>query len=268
MNRISKFFPYKITKKKPPIFIGGEGRSGTTLMRAMLNNHPKIFCGPETHFFTDKDFISFYNSLQTKYTGRISEYNENVHDEVNEMYSGIINNFFTKHANKYNKERWADKTPYNVKSIDFLLDVFDGDIKFIHMIRDGRDVAASIISMPWGPKTIEEAAHSWSSIIKNTRKHVGKDYYLEIKYEDLVLKQDVILREICDFIDERFVASMLEFYNSENLGGTKESSFSQIKQPLYDKAIARWEKDLTSSQVKKFLAIAGEELDLLGYYVK
>ena len=264
---ISRFKNFTRNKKKKnqPIFIGGEGRSGTTLMRAMINNHPNIFCGPETHFFIDKNFIDYHDIMVNHYSNRISEYNEDVRDEVNQMYRGMINNFFTKHMNANKKKRWADKTPYNIKVIDFFLDVFEGNIKFIHMIRDGRDVAASIITMPWGPKTVREAAHNWSSIIQNSRKHVGKDYYLEVRYEDLVKEETKVLKEVCEFLDEDFNEHMLDYYKDERLGGADESSYKQITQPLYNKSIGRWKKDLTSKEKRDFMKVAGETLKMLGY---
>jgi hypothetical protein len=264
---INKIKILRRNRKKPPqpIFIGGEGRSGTTLMRAMINNHPKIFCGPETHFFIDKNFIDYHDVMVNHYSNRISEYNENVRDEVNQMYRGMINNFFTKHMNANKKRRWADKTPYNVKVIDFLLEVFEGNIKFIHMIRDGRDVASSITTMPWGPKTVKEAAHNWTTIIANTRKHVGKDYYIEIKYEDLVREETKILKEVCEFLGEDFNQQMLDYYKDEGLGGSDESSYNQIIQPLYTKSIGRWKKDLSTKEQKDFMEVAGETMRTLGY---
>lgn len=250
---------------KFPIFIGGEGRSGTTLMRAMLNSHPRIFCGPETHFFIDQKFIDFHNILLKNYANQISEYNENVHEEVNQMFRGMINDFFTKHMKKNKKKRWADKTPYNIKHIDFLLEVFEGNMKFIHMIRDGRDVAASLLTMPWGPPTIEGAAHSWNTIIENSRKHLGKKYFIEIKYEDLINNEVKVLKGVCKFLKEDYDKRMLDYYKEEDLGGSKESSYKQIKQPLYKNSIGRWQRDLTEEQIEIFMDIAGKSMRSLKY---
>lgn len=250
---------------KPPIFIGGEGRSGTTLMRAMLNNHPNIFSGPETHFFIDEDFIKYRDKLIEKYAYRIREYNEDAVSEVNEMYRGMINNFFSKYMKKNNKKRWAEKTPYNIKHIDFLLEVFEGNIKFIHMIRDGRDVAASLLTMPWGPPTIEGAAESWNSIIENSRKHLEKKYFIEVKYEDLINNEVKVLKRVCKFLKEDYDGRMLDYYKDDDLGGSKESSYKQIKQPLYKNSIGRWQNDLTESQIDIFMNIARKSMRSLKY---
>lgn len=262
----------RILKRVPddgyPIFIGGEGRSGTTLMRAMLNNHPKIACGPETHFLNDPDFQNLYNQIVAKYSHRIVEYDPSPEHAVSEMYAAMISSFFSKYARAHSKSRWADKTPHNVKSIDFLLKVFQGKMKFIHMIRDGRDVAASILEMDWGPNTIEDAAYRWKEIITNSRKHLGQDYFFELKYEDLVMDTENSLRRICAFVSERFHPSMLQYYKNDTLGGNKESSYLQIRKPVYGKAIGRWKQDLTKGQIKSFMKIAGDIIELLGYEYK
>lgn len=260
--------PFKKTKiNKYPIFIGGEGRSGTTLMRAMLNNHPKIACGPETHFLNDPDFQKLLDILIERYSYRIREYNTFPEQEFCEMYASMISSFFEKYASARSKGRWADKTPYNIKSVDFLLKVFQGQIRFIHMVRDGRDVASSILTMDWGAKTVEEAAERWKNIIMNSRKHLGENYFFELKYEDLVMNQEDSLRKVCKFIGEKFHPSMLEYYKDDALGGEKESSYSQIRKPVYNKAIGRWKKDLTPKQVKKFMKVAGDTIELLGYEI-
>ena len=77
------------------------------------------------------------------------------------------------------------------------------------MIRDGRDVASSILKMNWGPNTIEDVADRWRKIILDTRKYVGEPYYLELKYEDLI--NDVLhtLDKVCSFIGEKFDQKML-----------------------------------------------------------
>lgn len=248
-----------------PIFIGGEGRSGTTLMRAMLNCHPKIACGAETHFLTDQDFIKLYDLLLERYSARFAEYTADPSEKVNEMYRAMINAFYDDYTKKQGKIRWADKTPYNIKVIDFLLKVYSDKIKFIHLIRDGRDVATSMLKMEWGPNTIQEAARSWKEIIQGSRKHLGKDYYIEVKYEQLIAESDKTLKEVCNFIGERYSDKMLDYYKKKDMGGERESSFKQVSKPLYTTSVQKWEVELSRDEIKSYEEIAGEELVMLGY---
>lgn len=249
-----------------PIFIGGEGRSGTTLMRVMLNNHRSIACGPETQWFLDPGFTGLYEIIKEKYQPNLISYDEPPEELLNRMFRAFISSHHGQYASKQGKKRWADKSPYNIKKIDFFLKVFDYQMKFIHMVRDGRDVISSLVTMDWGPQSIEEAAKSWHTIIRNSRRHIGKDYFLEIRYEDLIRDPEHILRKVCEFLNIRFDKNMLNFYKQgESIGGSHESSYDQVRKPIYSSSIGRWKRDLSAEQVKVVTEICIESLKSLGY---
>lgn len=253
------------SKSKEPIFIGGEGRSGTTLMRAIINSHPNIICGSETHCFTNDSLKEYYRQCKEGYRARIAEFDPDPEHKINLMFQSMFNNFFGEYAKTHNKARWADKTPYNIKSIDFYLDVFEGNIKFIHMIRDGRDVALSMLGMTWGPQTVEDAANSWKDIILESRKHVGKPYFIEIKYEDLIRSPAETVKRVCHLLGERYYPKMLDESSRDVESGRSESSYSQIVRPLYGSSVYRWKKEMDNSQLKSFMSIAGDVIVDLGY---
>ncbi len=248
-----------------PIFIGGEGRSGTTLMRVILDSHPNIACGPETHLFQDPKLAELYQYYLTNWGDRIKKYSDKPEEYLGDCFAQMIACFFTAYAKQKNKPRWADKTPYNILALDFYLRIFRS-IKFIHMIRDGRDVVCSLLTMDWGPKNMIEAAKSWKSCIETGMKHRGRDYYLEMQYEALVDDLEKNIRLVLEFLAEPFDEKLLSYYKmNHDLGG--ESSSHQVSKPIYSSSIGRWKKELSAKDLDLFYSIAGDTLKDLDYKI-
>ncbi|GBF33419.1 sulfotransferase domain superfamily [Desulfocucumis palustris] len=253
-----------------PIFVGGEGRSGTTLMRVILDSHPNICCGPETHFFIDGKMEFWCKHITETYINRILEYYDNPYETMARCFGKILSSFHRPYMKRKNKVRWADKTPYNIYSIDFLNTAFP-DMQFIHVIRDGRDVAASMLSMPWGPKNIGEIATNWRSCIIIGRKFgTAHKNYLEVKYEDLIYSFKPTLMNVFNFLGEPWSEDVLNYHLYEHDLGNKysgESSADQVTKEIYSHQIGRWKKELTKEQVDEFIAIAGNGLLAAGYKI-
>ena len=86
------------------------------------------------------------------------------------------------------------------------------EARFVHIIRDGRDVSLSHMRMNWGPETFEQSARLWRNRIRRTRKMAKTTkHYMEIHFEDLVQAQ-VVLRRICDFVELEFDPVMLDYH--------------------------------------------------------
>lgn len=253
---------------KGPIFIGGEGRSGTTLMRVILDSHPNISCGPETQFFIDGKMESLYITLTELYQDRIMEYYNSPHDIMAQCLGAVLGSFHKPYMERRKKVRWADKTPYNILSINFLNKAFP-DMQFIHMIRDGRDVVASMLTMPWGSKNIVEIAMNWSNCIKTGRNFgAAHKNYMEVKYEDLINSFKPTLMNVFQFLGEPWSDNVLHYHLHEHDYGDKyvyESSADQVKNAIYSHQAGRWKKELTKEQIAEFMAAAGDTLIEAGY---
>ena len=118
-----------------PIFIIGCGRSGTTLLRMMLDSHPRISAGEETKFLTDlQPIVGEHWSLLSAY-GFSREW---WLDRIRAFYG----DFQAEYLAKRGKQRWAEKTPGYTFHLDFIAELFP-DAQYVHVIRDGRDVALS-----------------------------------------------------------------------------------------------------------------------------
>lgn len=148
----------------------------------------------------------------------------------------------------------------------------------IHVIRDGRDVVCSLLTMNWfDPQTgkpldytrdCRKAAEYWAASVTRGRQ-AGNDpavapRYYEIRYEDIVKEPVVTLKKLFEFIGEPWDERVLAFHEvSRNLAG--ESSAEQVSQPLNSRALGRWKKDLTPRQKDEIKSVAGDLLIDLGY---
>ena len=256
------------------IFIGGCGRSGTTLFREMLNRHPRIACGPETSIFGLPFGVTNQApawSIDAAELEALAKQSRNL-VEYAEW-------FFRKYLlEPQGKPRWADKTPNNVRAVSKLLTWFPRG-KFIHMIRDGRDVACSLRHHPKekiinGRPTrvqtdnpIEKCATRWLNDTSAGLAFRGHPLYLEVRYEDLVHEPEAELRRVCEFVGEEFDTVMLdpEPPRYAAMGAGRLVNNENVVQPVSSRSIGRWQRDLSPGERQVFVDIAGELLIVTGY---
>ena len=112
-----------------------------------------------------------------------------------------VDRLFSIHCTRLKKPCWVNKTPPLLNYADRLSKLYPS-CRYIHMLRDGRDVAASLLSLPWGPRTMVEAARHWRSHILNGRLKLtaSKLPFLEVNYEDLVESPESALKRIFSFL--------------------------------------------------------------------
>src|SRR5688572_21024001 len=131
------------TSSASPILVGGCGRSGTTLMRVILDTHPRICCGPESRLFQPR--VPSPPKLARRF--------DLPEAAVGELFakSGsqaeLIDRFFALYSESRHKPRWAEKPPRNVLYLDYIFEHFP-NARFVHMIRDGRDTICSLRTHP------------------------------------------------------------------------------------------------------------------------
>jgi len=269
-----------------PIFIGGCERSGTTLLGAMLGGHKECLCIPESSFKVkviqrirgqgeEKNDIK--NALEMiKGYGRFKLWGLEIEDDafikgIN-SYSELISYLVKKYGEKTKKTAfkiWVDHTPTNLRYAAELIDLFP-EAKMIHIIRDGRGVASSVMRMDWGPNTVNRAANWWmekvgygltaESFLKNGR-------VIRVKYEDIVTNPETAMKKLCSFLEIEYYPEMIEgkgFDIPEHSSGTHALIG---KKPDRNRANA-WEKELSPRQVEIFESLASEMLKFLGYDLK
>jgi hypothetical protein len=187
-----------------PIFIVGCQRSGTTLLRLMLDSHSRISCGPETGLLSDLAALHKRNAGYLRNYGLPDQY-------WDAKFAQFFDSFKAEYAAMKGKARWADKTPKYALSLDYILRLFPS-CQIIHMIRDGRDVVASHRDR-WGYWSAIKATVKWPRYIQAARAtgaQLGSQRYTEVRYEDLVRDPESTLRTILEFLHEPWDAGVLE----------------------------------------------------------
>jgi hypothetical protein len=211
----------------PAPFVVGATRSGTTLLRLMLDAHPEIAIPSETHFIPDlikareKHGASPERMLEMLTSHRRWG---DFHIEASELAQrwgalpeltgpAAVREFFKVYGEKQGgPPRWGDKTPGYVKRMREIQEYLP-EARFIHLIRDGRDVALSILKQSFGPETIEAAADRWRGrVLRGRAQQPYLGYYMEVRFEDLVLDTEGQLRRICEFIELDFDPAMLGYH--------------------------------------------------------
>lgn len=191
------------TSRRAPIFVVGCQRSGTTLLRLILDAHPNISCGPETRFLADLAHVTGASWRRLSQYGFPKRY---WHAHIAAMFDAIKSDY----ASRAGKPRWADKTPRYALSLDFIDRLFPS-CQVVHVIRDGRDVVASHRDR-WGYLAALKAVRKWPRYVHTARSSgagMTPDRYHEVRYEDLVNEPEKTLRELLAFLDEPWDPAVL-----------------------------------------------------------
>ena len=231
---------------KPPIFIIGNPRSGTTLFRIMLTSHKDIIIPPECGFaawFYEKyknwGQIGFNKELLKDFMKDLMSARKIEFWDINEKeifkfilkkkptsYSKLVSYIYIWYAKTHNKviKRWGDKNNFYLNYIPILKKMFPSAF-FIHLVRDGRDVAVSYKNLskqnfksnyaPKLPNKIEDIVNDWknniNTIYQSFKLIKSENNYL-LKYEDLVYNPKLELQKLCNKLGEEFDLSMLNYY--------------------------------------------------------
>jgi hypothetical protein len=274
---------------KVPFFIIGCPRSGTTLLQLLINSHPKIAIPPESHIFVrfSKIFENygdlnnkanlklFVQDLLKDYHIRDWDLGVSVDDFCDQLKEKSLRNVIALllelYAQKDLKIRWGDKTPQHMLHVREIKKIFP-EAKFIHLIRDGRDVAVSSSRIFVGPPSIYGIAHEWRKYIEifdKFKKNLNHNEYLEVRYEDLVRNPEAELKKIFIFLKEEPIAAS----KGQNLpNSTAKEYYIQtdahmlsLNAPISDKKIGTYKKKFTTREIEIFETITKDSLTKLGY---
>lgn len=256
-----------------PVFIGGAGRSGTTLLRVILDTHSRIACGPELKVLPVLARLS--DDFRSGYAPFLRAYHIDARD-TDRLFGQFVSGLLEPLRLAQGKARIAEKTPNNVFFFPQLQRMFP-EARFIHVIRDGCDVVASLLRMDW--KTPEgkplsytrdatEAARYWAGAVRAGRRFAqspaGRERCMEIRYESMVDDSERALRPLFEFIGEDWEPAVLAFHQIERPLG-QESSAAQASRPIYSSAVGRWQSDLSPADRAQVKSASGPLLRELGY---
>jgi Sulfotransferase family len=280
-------------------FIVGVGRSGTTLLRMMLDAHSQLAIPPETHFIPDAvDACRASGNDPCETFVRVllaSRHWSDFQLDADALRARIrafkpfdmgaaLRIFYQLYAQRFGKTRWGDKTPTYLSQMQLIAQLLP-ETSFIHLIRDGRDVALSIKDLWFGPRSVTDAAEVWVGRIRLARKQSAQlTRYMEIRYEDLVCDTEPTLRRLCEFIDLPWESQLLDYYQGaekrlselsrdirDRQGDLRATAEQRVnihawtKRPPETSRIGRWKKEMSPADRKQFEKIARPLLAELGY---
>jgi hypothetical protein len=256
--------------------MGGAPRSGTTLLRKMLERHPELCSGAETKLFVPAAFNLDW--LATAYGLPRPELTEMLHASPSQ--GAFVDAFASRVRAAAGKARWAEKTPQNIRHLDWILERFPA-ASVIHIIRDGRDVVCSMRGHPdwrwvdggWQkvvvPRPLEWYARRWLADTAAGTARRQDPRYVEVRYEDLVADPGLAMRDICAGIGIRVDPTWLAQVDARD-GEASAADAARERRPDYDGAtstvsVGRWRSDLDAEEQRLVTRICGDRLRELGY---
>ncbi len=262
-----------------PVFIGGCGRSGTTLLGAMIGGNSKCLTIPEANKLYLINYFKKYNTKEalSKIIGddliklwgvKPSNLAEDLRgDEISfaQVFNALIFEY-SKIAGKFNYSHWIDHTPSNIDYALLLLKHFK-NARFIHIVRDGRAVANSVVKLDWGPNTFYQAALWWVYRVAfglALEAILNNDVIIRVKYEDLIVESERTLKKVAGFLNIEFSEKMLAGTGFSVPKYTK-TQHKKVGETIDVSRINSWEKDLTQKQIEIFENYTKEFLTYLGY---
>jgi hypothetical protein len=269
----------------PPLLILGVRRSGTTLLRVMLDRSSELAVPDESYFIPqladrhrrplDVDrFVDDLRRLPTLREWGLAPEDVRARIRPGSTLGKGIAAVYAAYAEREGKQRWGDKTPMYMQHLTLLERLFPNAL-YIHLIRDGRDAAVSFLNMPravvtetWAhPRTVLGFACQWRTEVAAARalgRRVGAERYLEVRYETFVQESEAGLRRICEFAGLPYEPAMLDYSGSVDLlAKPHQQSLSRPPTP----GLRDWRRQMAPADVGAFESIAGDLLAELGYDV-
>lgn len=279
--------------RNPYLFVVGCPRSGTTLLRRMLDAHPELAITPETHWvpeWLEKRQGVDRNGLVTPElvqellgSDRVSKLKVD-DDEVRELfrdgepvsYARLVERIYELFGRRRGKPLVGDKTPGYTKAIPTLHGLFPW-ARFVHLIRDGRDVCLSATTWhqaerlesrfpSWRENPVSTAALWWELHVRLAREagsRLEPGLYYEMRYEELVACPSAESTALCSFLHVAPSESMLRFHEGRTKVDPTLGSNKQWLPPT--QGLRDWRTEMSSDDVEIFEGVAGKLLDELGY---
>lgn len=293
-----------IDKSSGPLFVIGSPRSGTSLLRLILTSHSQILIPPECGFiiWLHKKYgdwqardnnepwrrSSFITDLFKckKFDTWFQEKAKVERDLIDcqpASYADLCRVVYFSFASSIRKKFsiWGDKNNFHINHLDELHKLYE-TARFIHIVRDGRDVACSYREVmssksesPYAPKLVTDIgaiAVEWSSNVMKVDKFMSVipvTHSKTIRYEDLVTETLPTIKGICSWLGVGYEAVMLDFYK-ENRNNKLEPALTldwkkKTLQPITDSTVGRHSTFLRDDEHETFLKIGGRSLRRFDY---
>jgi len=266
----------------PPVIVLGVGRSGTTLLRVMLDRNSQLAVPYESFFVPQlarrhgdrvrlEAFLDDLGRLPALRAWGLApaDVRPRLHEgmAIGEAIAAV----FEAYAARQGKPRWGDKTPLYMQHLPLLERLFP-DALWVHLVRDGRDAALSFLELPAGfsgrswaqPHTVAQFAARWRTEVEAARR-LGRRAgarYLELRYEDLVREPERELRRVCEHASLPWEPAMLDDATATELAQMPEHR--HLAQPPTP-GLRDWRRQLSRHDALAFEQVAGDVLRDSGY---
>jgi Sulfotransferase family len=246
-----------------PIFIVGSMRSGSTMLRLILDSHPRIAIGAETGFMgallANRRIPGWKHGAE--WFGRIGWSGQEMDARLREFYSGM----FERHARSQGKVRWGDKTPFHTSHMQEMGEVFP-DAAFVGIVRHAGAVASSLHR--GFHYAFDEAVGYWCDVNRQMLTSAGElgDRFTLCRYEDLVSDSESVLREVMAALGEEFDDALLRHHEVQRAQGAPKltDGSTSSRDPIDARRAERWADEVTDAERDR-LAVAGPLGAVFGY---
>ena len=265
-----------------PVVILGVSRSGTTLLKEMLDEHSALALPSESYFVPqlwDRHGKRPERAAFLEDVGRLARIREwgVTRAAVDELlpaeptFADAIGAVYRAYADLRGKPRYGDKTPSYMQRLEVLERAFPG-AQYVHLVRDGRNAALSFLAMHRRPRFnmarprgLLSFAAQWRRELEGARRfgaRLGPERYRELRYEDLVDDPEGKLRALCAFLGLDWEPGLLEYHRGVDAGALADHP--KLAEPP-GPGRSDWRTQLIAAQQERFEAVAGPMLDVYGY---
>lgn len=267
------------------VFIGGCPRSGTTLLGTLLAQMPGCVVTPESPFkqlllrdhridwqqglssdVLRRDFQGRrrFRLWQTPLPDTLPE--RLSREDYRQLLVSLAANFRRDGAAADAPFTWIDHTPHNLQSVLLLSELFPS-ARFVHLVRDPRAIAASVLPLDWGPEDTRTVGRYWSQHLAHglaAELQLPKRV-IRLHFEDLVDAPEPNLKALCAFCGLNYNASSLQGGDASFLPAFSKQQHRRVGQPPDPSRARSWQRQLTPWQIQEVEHGCGDLLALLGY---
>jgi len=272
-----------------PVFVVGAMRSGTTLMRLMLNRSSTLAVPSESHFLADLfrrfdldavvdassvddviDILSGNLEWSRDWGSDRKALRARLQAAVPMNLGALIDQVFRLETEPTGKPRWGAKTPAHLFQVSRLRLVLPS-ARFIGMVRDPRDVFLSIAPREWvGTSSWEVGAYLLRcDRLVNEYHHDGRGDFTAVRYEDLVLDPEPTLRRVCTFLDLEYEPAMRDFHldakDNVQQWELDIGTHRKLLRPPDPEDVQRWRREGAKRDIREVEAVTSDAIDWFGY---
>jgi hypothetical protein len=272
-----------------PIFIIGTERSGSNLLRLMLNQHPSIAIPHPPHILKemmpleplygdlsdDRNFRKLIDDTITlvklhffPWDGPLDSAAVFSEAEERGVY-GVKAALYDQYRRAKGKKRWGCKSTFVIRYVDRVRSLHPG-AKFIHLVRDGRDVAVSAKTSVFNHFHPHYVGRLWGEQQRTAielAKKLPAGSMLGVRYEDLLDDPAKTVRAVCAFLGEDYSDALLDYFKSgeaKSLAGSSRS-WENVDKPVLKDNRSKYKRGLSAAEIEAFELQAFEELKHFGY---